>query len=272
MIKKDKEKISGLKVKGLSKVFHRLFLFVTFPIRKPAIFIPLLAILYLAPTFMGAKPNEVHPWYWNKIKNNTSNISSVISEKTQAIKPLVENINISMPSIPSMDSFKSSEKPIEQVIDLPQNNPENIRRKMFEKSQVAPEAIDAFKNAQRVDNHPQNIAVAPVISVAETKKKLQLIYADQKYEINGLAEVHNANEIEIENKSYFLHGIYVDPNTKRGLEAKNYLKALIADNIVHCVIAAHTYQGIGTVRCLVNGEDINRVLVEEGYSKNVALD
>lgn len=275
MIKKDKEKLSGLKIKGWSRFIHRLFLIITFPIRRPGIFIPLLIILYLTPTFMGAKPNEVHLWYWNKIKNNTSNITGVISEKTQAIKPLVENINISMPSIPSINSFKTPEKPIEQVIDLPQNNSENIRRKMFEKAQGTPEAIDVLKTAQQVDNVSQNYVSAPIVSVpakTDTKKKLQLIYADQKNEVSGTAKVNNANEIEIDNKTYFLHGIYVDPNTQKGLEAKNYLKILIAENIVHCTVEAYTYQGVGTVRCKVNGEDINRVLVEEGYSKNVALD
>lgn len=267
----------NLMLRGWSKFLHRLFLFMTFPIRRPLIFIPLLIIAYLAPTFMGAKPTEVHLWYWNKIKSQTSGISDVFSKKTQAIMPMVDNINISMPS---MDSFKSPEKAIEQVVDTPQTTPQNIRRQMFEKAKETPEAIDVLKTAQL---QPAFSAPQPQIdtsvsvqvqrdTLAEGKKKLPLIYADNEEIITGVAQVNNANELVINDKSYFLHGIYVDPNTQKGLEAKSFLKTVIGENIIKCRIKAFTYQGIGTAICTVNGENINRLMVDRGYSKNVALD
>ena len=55
--------------KGLPAFLHKLFMVISYPIRKPFIFIPLLVLLYLAPTFMGVKPTEVHLWYWSKVKN-----------------------------------------------------------------------------------------------------------------------------------------------------------------------------------------------------------
>lgn len=274
MSRREKEK--SLKTRGLGKLLHRLFLFVTFPIRHPGIFIPVLIVAYLAPTFMGAKPAEVHLWYWNKIKHNTDTLSSAISEKTQAIMPMVDNINISMPNIESLGL--SSSKPIEQVVDIPQNNPQNIRRKMFEKAQGDLETIDALKNAQRIDpqfktsEQPVSTTAANVSRSGDSGKKLALIYVEQKEEIVGTARVVNANEIEMNGKSYFMHGIYVDPNTQKGLEAKNFLRNMIGENTIRCVVQAYTYQGVGTLRCFLGGEDINLTMVNKGYSRNVALD
>ena len=54
-----------------------------------------------------------------------------------------------------------------------------------------------------------------------------------------------------------MHGIYVDPNTQKGLEAKNFLRNMIGENTIRCVVQAYTYQGIGTLRCFLGGEDIN---------------
>lgn len=262
MIKSKKN--DTLKLSGLAKIIHKTFMFITFPIRKPLLFVPLLIMAYLLPTFMGAKPNEVHLWYWSKIKDHTSNLSTVISEKTQAMIPDVDI------SLPSMD-FKSTEKPISQVIDLPENTPQNIRRKMFEKAQEAPTTIDILKTPQILDTAPSIVVSTTAPTVGEPKKKLALVYADNREEISGTAEVKNANELEINGKSYFLHGIYVDPNTQKGSEAKNFLKTLIGNNIIKCVIEAYTYQGVGTIKCIVNNESINQIMIDEGYSKNVAL-
>lgn len=268
-------KEKSLRLKGFAKLFHKLFLLITFPIRHLGIFIPLLIIAYLAPTFMGAKPTEVHLWYWDKIKHNTDNLSSVISEKTQAIMPVVDNINLSMPSI---DSFKMNSKPLDQVVETSQNTPQTVRRKMFEKAKGDIETIDVLKTVQNTDNQVQ---IAPQIQAetsnaqqtqsVETKKKLALIFVDQKEEITGTARVVNANEIEMNGKSYFLHGIYIDPNTQKGYDAGNFLRKIIGENTIKCIVQAYTYQGIGTVRCYLKGEDINLMMVNEGYSKNVAL-
>lgn len=275
---KRREKNDGLMLKGWNKFFHRLFMIITFPIRRPLIFIPLAAIAYLAPTFMGVKPAEVHLWYWDKIKNHTTNISDTISEKTQAIMPAVDNLNISMPKI---NNFVPQEKPIEQVVETPQTKPQNVRRQTFEKAKETPGAIDVLKTTRNqavVQNRPQQPvqSSAPSAAVTEkatdSKKKLPLVFVENEETIAGQSTVHNANEIELYGKTYFLHGIYVNPNSDKGIEAKNFLRNIIAQNIIECKIKAFTYQGIGTVICTVNGENINRLMVERGYSKNVALD
>lgn len=288
---KKKEK-RDLQLKGWKKGLHKLFMFITYPFRRPLVVVLILAVMFLAPTFRGVKPAEVHLWYWGKIKAVFSNVSEVVSKKTQDLLP--ENI-----SMPNLENFKGPEKAIEQVVDMPENTPQSVRRKMFEKArddQASIQTVDILETEETVplpqeqpvvqDNfqvperpsfsagssayqHPEeNIPAQPAVE----KKKLPLVYLNRAEEVAGKVRVNNANELEIKGKTIFLYGIYVDPRTQKGIEAKNYLKSLVADQDVNCSIEAYTYQGIATARCSVNGIDINRALVDGGYSKNVALD
>lgn len=271
---KRRERNDSLTLHGWNKFFHSLFMIITFPIRHPLIFIPLLIVAYLAPTFMGAKPTEVHLWYWNKIKTHTSGLSNIINEKAQSIAK-------SGISVPGIESLKTKEKAIEQVVEIPQTAPQNIRRQIFEKAKTSPEAIDVLKSSPQqpttISKKTSTTAIAPdslvsEIKQPEAKKKLPLVYTENGEILTGMADVKNANEIEIAGKSYFMHGIYVAPNTTKGIEAHEFLKKIIAENIIKCQIKAFTYQGVGTVICTVNGENINRLMVDRGYSKNVDLD
>lgn len=273
------EKIrDGLKLKGMARFFHHLFMLITYPIRKPLYFIPILALLYLVPTFIGAKPTEVHIWYLEKIKENTSGIRDFINDKVQTLKPMVDNIDFS-----GVKDILPQEKPIKQVVDVPQNTPQSsMRRRMFEKASEKTEAIDVLKNAPIVRVQPaikKNIPAQDIRQnfegqrqLSEAQKKLPLIYADVEEEISGTVKVKTANEIELDGVSYFFYGIYVDPNSKNGMIARNFLQKLVGDNVIKCRVIAYTYQDVGTVRCYVNGEEINRTMVEQGYSRNVALD
>lgn len=278
MRKKERERLSdGLRLKGWGKFFHGLFLFITFPIRKPLIFVPILMFAYLAPTFMGARPSEVHLWYWNKIKMHTQNMGNSISQKTQEMMPNVDSFKISMPTLKSIGT-NSKEDKTEELAEAPTPSTQEIRRQIFEKSKEIPNTVDALRTAQlqeermrlrRKTSSPRENMRA---FKEETPKKLPLVFVNNKEQINDTAEVINANELKINGKTYFLHGIYVDPKSPKGLEAKNFLKSVIAQNIIQCQVKAYTYQGVGTLICSVNGENINWLLVNRGYSKNVALD
>lgn len=275
---KKRERISeGLRLRGWGKFFHGLFLFITFPIRKPLIFVPILMFGYLAPTFMGAKPTEVHLWYWNKIKAKSQSIGSTISEKTQEMMPNVDSFKISMPTLKSIGA-NSKEDKTEELAEAPTPNTQEIRRQIFEKSKEIPNTVDALRTAQLQEERMRlrQKTSSPRENMRsfkeETPKKLPLVFVNNKEQINDTAEVINANELKINGKTYFLHGIYVDPKSPKGLEAKNFLKSVIAQNIIQCQVKAYTYQGVGTLICSVNGENINWLLVNRGYSKNVALD
>lgn len=264
----------------LRKFFVALFYTLTFPFRKPIILIPLLMLAYLAPTFLGARPTGVHLWYWNKIKNYSKNVGSAVSNKTKEMLP--DDINISVPDI-SVSKLKNAIG-FNNNSDMAtaEDNPAS-KRKAFQKSDKKPEAVDVLRRERLMQSaEPQvreetyQVSSQVVVSskpVSEVKKdKLPLIYAQTVEYVNGVAEVINANEISINGTKYFLHGVYVDPLSEKGMAAQTFLQDMVSDKVLNCQIKAYSYQGVGTLICTVNGQNINRLLVDRGYSKNVDLD
>ena len=107
---------------------------------------------------------------------------------------------------------------------------------------------------------------------SEVKKKLNLKYLDKNKTLSGEAIIHNANELSINNEYIFLYGIYAEPNSENGIKAETFLRNETSGKTVECIINAYTYQNIATAICSASGVELNRKLVDLGYSKNVALD
>lgn len=61
----------------------------------------------------------------------------------------------------------------------------------------------------------------------KVKRNLPLIYLDEPKEVIGVTKVYNANEIEVDGTYIFLYGIYVNPETELGLEAKKFLENVV---------------------------------------------
>jgi len=263
--------------RGLAKLFHRTMMFLLWPLRHPIWFVLLLLVMFLAPTFRGVKPAEVHLWYWGHIKNMFSTVGTAVSDKTKEIMP--ELSNVSLPSI-TVKSTANKAVPVPEVVEMPV--PES-RRKMFEKAKAVPVAIDIMQqnNVAKAPVQPQvpssETNAAPTKAkadetVAVQKKKLALVYVSEAKFIHGPAVVVNANELRVNRESVILYGIYVDPNTQKGQEAKIFLDKTIAGKTVNCRVEAYTYQGVATAICLIDSVNLNKKLVEMGYSKNVSLE
>lgn len=268
---------NNITLNGKSKFFHKTAMVLLYPVRKPAIFIPVIILMYLIPTFIGAKPAEVHLWYWNKIKNATSDVSTKIEDTAKKLVKPIEGIKL-----PEMGGSRVPERGIDQVVDLPVSDNQNIRRQTFEKSKSAPVSVDILEREASVaivdvepSDKPYIKAVAkkeaPKVEEVKSEKKLPLIYLENIEVVEGFAMVKSANEIMLQGKEIFLYGIYVDPITSKGVEAETYLKNFISNNTVRCEISAYTYQKVATAICYVKGQNINRTLVDKGYSRNVAL-
>lgn len=264
-------------LKGKSKFFHKIAMVLLFPVRKPIVLIPILILMYLIPTFIGAKPAEVHLWYWHKIQNATSNVSSKIEDTAKKLVKPVEGIKF-----PEMGGSRVPEKGIDNVVDLPASELQNTRRQIFEKSKSSPVAIDILEQESSVAIVDVEPSDKPYIKVAakteapktaenKVEKKLPLVYLENVEVLEGFATVKSANEIMLKGKEIFLYGIYVDPTTSKGVEAQIFLNNFISNNTVRCEISAYSYQKVATAICFVNGQNINRTLVDKGYSKNVAL-
>lgn len=272
---------------GFKGFLHRMAMFLLYPLRKPLIFFPLLILLYLIPTFIGARPSEVHVWYWNKIKSAYNSAAGVVSDKVNPWFADKEE------AVPELGGKALPERGIDQLVGMRQKA---VRRQMFEKAKSAPQAVDILENEEVVpvseikrDEQPQPAAdvvqeyndkiselssrnTAPAGSATITvSQKLPLVYLKDSVPVSGKALVQNANEIIVDGTYIFLYGIYVDPNLPKGIEAKKYLEQFVKDKVVRCDIVAYTYQDIATALCYVDDDSINQRLVDEEFSRNVAL-
>ena len=272
---------------GFKGFLHRTAMFLLYPLRKPLIFFPLLILLYLIPTFIGARPSEVHVWYWNKIKSAYNSAAGVVSDKVNPWFADKEE------AVPELGGKALPERGIDQLVGMRQKA---VRRQMFEKAKSAPQAVDILENEEIVpvseikrDEQPQPAAdvvqeyndkiselssrnKAPAGSATITvSQKLPLVYLKDPVPVSGKALVQNANEIIVDGTYIFLYGIYVDPNLPKGIEAKKYLEQFVKDKVVRCDIVAYTYQDIATALCYVDDDSINQRLVDEEFSRNVAL-
>lgn len=272
---------------GFKGFLHRTAMFLLYPLRKPLIFFPLLILLYLIPTFIGARPSEVHVWYWNKIKSAYNSAAGVVSDKVNPWFADKEE------AVPELGGKALPERGIDQLVGMRQKA---VRRQMFEKAKSAPQAVDILENEEVVpvseikrDEQPQpaadvvqeyndkiselssrNTASAGSVTIT-VSQKLPLVYLKDPVPVSGKALVQNANEIIVDGTYIFLYGIYVDPNLPKGIEAKKYLEQFVKDKVVRCDIVAYTYQDIATALCYVDDDSINQRLVDEEFSRNVAL-
>ncbi len=272
---------------GFKGFLHRTAMFLLYPLRKPLIFFPLLILLYLIPTFIGARPSEVHVWYWNKIKSAYNSAAGVVSDKVNPWFADKEE------AVPELGGKALPERGIDQLVGMRQKA---VRRQMFEKAKSAPQAVDILENEEVVpvseikrDEQPQpaadvvqeyndkiselssrNTASAGSATIT-VSQKLPLVYLKDPVPVSGKALVQNANEIIVDGTYIFLYGIYVDPNLPKGIEAKKYLEQFVKDKVVRCDIVAYTYQDIATALCYVDDDSINQRLGDEEFSRNVAL-
>ena len=58
---------------------------------------------------------------------------------------------------------------------------------------------------------------------------------------------------------------------QEAVSSKKYLEQFVKDKVVRCDIVAYTYQDIATALCYVDDDSINQRLVDEEFSRNVAL-
>ncbi len=276
---KIKLRDDSLRMKGWPAFFNKLAYTLLFPLRRPWMFLGILAALYLIPVFIGVKPSKVHSWYWFNIKQHFSAIEQSVSQKAKEI-------------IPEQMTQVIIKTPGDNVVVKPnvEKGVKSSRRKSFGKAEglqkkdaLAGEAIVRLPQAEKVILTDKKIYAKPAAPAQNTEsaalaeaakpagKKLPLVYLDEEQEITGRASVLNANEISIAGKRLFLYGIYADPNTKNGTEAKIFLNLMLEGKVVRCKINAYTYQNVPTGICSVGDVNINRTLVEKGFSKNVAL-
>ena len=266
--KKKNEKSSIIKT-GLKKLMY----WICYPFKLWWVWLLILIVGFLAPTFNGVKPAEVHLWYWGKVRSAVSNVTSSISEKTDS---LIKKVDIS-------NSFSSGKENVK--LQMPEQAVVPSR-KAFAKADSAPQAVDIMK---REENVPQGVVpilsgtaevrVMPSVSTDGSLNSIggyrrdvpSLVYLENPRDISGISFVYHANAIDVNGVYVMLFGVYADPQTEKVVNAALFLEKLIENKNVSCKIVAFTAQNVPTGICFIDNMNINKLLVLKGLSENVAL-
>ena len=109
--------------------------YISYPFRLWGVWLFILIVAYLGPTFRGVKPAEVHLWYWEKVTSCFSSISELFSEQTDSLR---KKIDISNPFVKNKADI---------LVSMPtrQTEPE---RKAFAKAETSPQGIDVMQQEQ----------------------------------------------------------------------------------------------------------------------------
>lgn len=279
MALKKKREEDLKKIGGFAGFLHKIVMFLTYPFRKPLRFLLFLAfigaIVYCVPVYYyKVEPRNIQDWY--KSLFDTVKEQVVLPQNLKGTDTLVE---------------------VEQ-----QPTAKDVRRQMFLKaSGNSPQTVDVLaKESQDVVDikdirRAGEEAEAFKLPVAEVTKPVEVIepeeeevdetfdynkhygeysnldYLNEPITVSGEAIVHNANEMTVDGNYVFLYGIYANPKDGRGVRGKVFLKNFVQSEIVHCNILAYTKgEAVATAECYVGDIDINRLMVEKGFSDRVS--
>lgn len=262
------------RISGFPGIINKIVMFITYPLRRPLrcllFILALIVIAYIIPILYGVKYTEVYQWYVRLFNDVNDQVTeTVVVKGTDSLvdrddsnfhelqrQVFAEEIN-NAPRRVDMLSEAASD-----VVSISETNAE-----MKEVMQPAAGTVSAD-----VQNSQQNVAEKIQFGDEEVKygEYSSLDYVKDVVEIEGEAEIHNANELSINNTYMFLYGIYSNPLTEKGVRCRELLKKAVKGNNVRCKIVAYTKNDkIATAICYVGEDEINSFLVEKGLSVKV---
>ena len=304
----DLVRLKSIRLHGLSKFFHKVFMGLTDPLRHIVIFsacvIMFLAVLIALPLLFGVSVNHVGDWYLLKCDEN--HICTEIQEKLEkAVK--TEPSEVSAPKIirnkpvEENEAIKESRQvfkkaPLPDVSDTPEaeNKPKKQYKIMNIKKNPPISRVEVMSAPVKVESkneptelikvsEPVELPAMQPAKAAEVKPELPasryyrrddtlpLVYEDTPTTVEGETFVFSANEIAVGNTYIILYGIYTDPEKYNQDEAGQYLKELADGKMSECKIVAYTQHNIATGVCFLDGRSINQNLVDAGFADNIAL-
>lgn len=284
----QKKKDENLRqISGAAGFVHRVVMFITYPFRKPLRCLFFLAALgvvaYFIPILYGVKLEGVYDWYV-KLINDVNKQVFAVHEDMRGTDVLAEPEIVPTQRDVRRQMFAKATGRSPQKVDVLTKEAVNVvdiddvREAMSgqEKylSQEEPEMIPV---AQVVEEVPAVVTKKQTIEVPQFDyakhygEFSSLDYLNEPIEIKGEAKVRNANEMVVNDNYLFLYGVYSNPMNERGVRAGVYLKDIVKNQTIRCLVLAYTKDGkIATAECFIDGTDINRLLVAKGYSDLVS--
>ncbi len=303
------DRLKSIRIHGLNKLFHVLFLGLTFPLRHPFKFLSLLfvclVLLASIPMMQGVSYRHIIDWYLlrnDKIEANQVSKPQVLSEN----KPVAEEKSVfkevAAPKIIRKENAIEDNMLNGEKVNVETNTEKSpVKRRAFKKIGHAPRritlenlqmpasavpppsiadkktvenAVAVLKEAQPTVKNPVEEKPAEYNAGSSYYRKdesLPLVFEEEPKDISGKAFVFSANELSVGNDYIILYGIYTNPQKYNHDKAHQYMKELVDGKPLKCKIVAYTYHNMATAVCFLNGRSINQNLVDAGYADNVAL-
>ncbi len=271
-------------ISGFAGVFHKVVMFFTYPFRNPLLSLLIVgvvgAIIYFYPIVLhNVYPEEVYDWYTKKVDVVKSKV--VIPYEPKGTDSLVETKNHPNSKEIRRQMFARASGQAAQRVDVLSREAANvvdikdIRRaeEVVEAPRINQDVFQAEETKIVEDAAKEEEIVEEAFNYVEHKNEYSnLDYLDEVITIRGSAKVYNANELSIEDVYVFLYGIYVNPRSEKGVRGSVFLKKLLKGAEVKCDILAYTKEDkTATAECYVNDVDINKAMVQYGFSKKVEL-
>lgn len=292
--------IKDLKLKGFSKFLHKVFLFLTYPLRHPLRFLAyLFVVLFLLVAFALFKRvpfSQIPSWYLTKAsiespKEDVEFIKKLLLKQTEkidaeqklnAFKKAFTLSKAKQQSLASaqMQAVSEPAKKEEPVLptkkytvwNIQKSEPSEVQRHPFEEqklSQQIPVAVVSIPAPQKAEPLP-----APAQNQTGFYRKVEgfgLTYLPTPEIITGDVIVYGPNEIYIGGTYLYLYGIYTNPAKHNFSKARQYLRDLIDNKKISCRIVALTKDGVATGVCFIDNRSINQNMVDAGMADNIAL-
>ena len=175
-IKKDKD----LQLHGWAKFFHRLGRLLLLPFIHPVWTLLILMVLFLAPTFNGVKPVNVHKWYGKQIAGlyNKTLIWWGVRQPDIIPGELVFKPEYVKPQVEDTEKVEDKKSPVPGILDiLKVSDKVEIKKEKEEEKTTAVEHVSEpeVKNDIRL---PQN---EKLYKYPEDKKVFALKYDSGRF-------------------------------------------------------------------------------------------
>lgn len=267
----------SMRTKGWSKFIHSLYMFITWPFRKPLHCIALIILLIAIPFCFGAKFSETFVWYKDKFSigidylANTSMVKGV-NEKLSYVSASFDKI---LPKNVAQSEVKPQRKFVSWNVAEFNKVKYKPRQDVFNKKNTddTPFFFKKKKSDIVEENEVQEEMIVSDDRLYIIKPDLNLIYEEETPElISNEVTIIDENSLVIDNNYIFLYGIYTNPNEYNVEDAIEYLKNIAEENEIVCKVVARTKNGnIATALCFASDLLINEEMVKNKLAKNVAL-
>jgi len=282
--------LRDLRLKGIAKFLHGLFMLITYPLRhffKFLLFVLLLLliVLLLMPLSKGVKLTQIPQWYEQKfehvLKNQKEKLitskEDIVESKPQELMKFQKEIKLKHAKVQTkkQEVVKEVEREtkIEEINEkIPRyaawniQKQEPVEQKQAKEEKAQPSDVPV---QEEVAEEPQK-EDKPIISFKKLDT-LSLIYLENPEVISGQAKISGPNELVVKDTFLYLYGIYTNPSKYNVDEATAYLEELLNESEIECHIVAKTLDDVATAICIRDGLNINQNLVDVGLADNVAL-